>query len=68
MAGNSQRNIINPWRLPFIECPICTKRIDIGPIDRNVGKIPPHNRPDEPGQKCPASGNSLRGIPIHNPP
>lgn len=67
MAEKSQRNIIKPWRLPFIECPICNKKLDIGPIDRNIGVIPSHNRLDEPGQKCPGSRKSLRGIPIHNP-
>jgi hypothetical protein len=67
MPDNPQRKIIRPWRLPFIECPICTKALDISPIDRSVGVIPRHNRLDEPGQKCPASGKSLHGITIHNP-
>ena len=66
MVEDSQPHIIRLPQLPFIECRVCTRQVDIAPIDRRIGKIPDHDRPDDPKQKCPASGKSLKGIHIHN--
>ena len=66
MTDNSQPNIIKPPQLPFIKCPLCDGPVDIMDFDRKIGKIPRHDRWNAPGQKCPNSGKSLKGIPIHN--
>ena len=67
MADNSQPHIIKPPQPPFIECPLCDSKVTITSYDMKLGKIPAHTRWNAPEQKCPLSGKSLKGIPVHNP-
>ena len=60
MEDNSRPKIIVPRPGPRIRCPTCDEVLPISNIDRRIGKIPHHQRPDEPKYKCPASNTPLK--------
>jgi hypothetical protein len=57
MADNSQPKLIRPQLPPVIECPVCGIRREIRPDET---RVPNHEKPDSPKQKCLGSGRRGR--------
>jgi uncharacterized C2H2 Zn-finger protein len=67
MANESRPKIIFGESSPRIKCPVCGELLVIPDIDRRIGKIPLHQRPDEAELKCPASGKLIKREYLVNP-
>lgn len=56
MTDNLEPRIIKFKGGPFVRCRICEQVLPLPPIDRRTGRIPHHQRWDEPKYVCPGSG------------